>query len=121
MPGLASALAAQGVSTAQAPAATTAQQPAGGGYPPPAAQAQQQQGWLGGPPAYGAPQPAYGAPPQYSAVPPQQQHNMASVVAAKLNKIVQANQLGAFYPPAKLQAVVDRLTRTVDFHALATR
>jgi hypothetical protein len=46
---------------------------------------------------------------------------MQSVVAAKLAKIVSVNQLGAFYPPDRLQAVTARVTQSVDFHALAAR
>jgi len=46
---------------------------------------------------------------------------MHSVVAAKLSKIAAVNQLSAFYPPDKLQAVATRVAQTVDFHALAAR
>lgn len=46
---------------------------------------------------------------------------MASVVAAKLAKIVATNQLQAFYPPERLQAITAKVTQTVDFHALAAR
>jgi len=46
---------------------------------------------------------------------------MFSVVSAKLSKIAAANQLSAFYPPDKLQAVAARLVQSVDFHALAAR
>lgn len=46
---------------------------------------------------------------------------MASVVGAKLSKIVAANQLQAFYPPDKLAGVTARITQRVDFHALAAR
>ena len=122
--GLASQLAAQG-GAPQAPQQQYQQQ----------AQQPQQQGWLGAPPAgggvapqpYGAPQPyaapaqPYGtpaAPAQYGAAP---QAGMGSVIAAKLAKIVAANQLQAFYPPDKLQAVAARVSGAVDFHALAAR
>jgi hypothetical protein len=46
---------------------------------------------------------------------------MASVVGAKLAKIVAANQLQAFYPPDKLAALTVRVSQRVDFHALAAR
>eukprot|EP00775_Hariotina_reticulata_P010679 gene10679-10838_t len=46
---------------------------------------------------------------------------MASVVAAKLNKVVAANQLQTFYPPDRLQAIIQRVVATVDFHGLAAR
>lgn len=46
---------------------------------------------------------------------------MASVVAAKLAKIVAANQLQAFYPPDKLAALTARVMQRVDFHSLAAR
>jgi len=46
---------------------------------------------------------------------------MASVVAAKLNKVVAANQLQTFYPPQRLQGIIQRVVGTVDFHALAAR
>lgn len=126
--GLASALAAQGGAAAgsQPPAQQYGAPPAG------------QQGWLtGAGPAgqqpYGVPpQQQYGAAPYGTAAPQGQPYGsapaaapssagMASVVAAKLAKIVAVNQLGAFYPPDKLQAVTARVTRSVDFHALAAR
>lgn len=50
-----------------------------------------------------------------------QQQGMASVVAAKLAKIVAANQLQAFYPPDKLAALTARVMQRVDFHSLAAR
>lgn len=68
----------------------------------------------GGPPAH---QPAYGAPAPASSA----SAGMSSVVGAKLQKIVSVNQLGAFYPPDRLQAVTARVTQSVDFHALAAR
>lgn len=46
---------------------------------------------------------------------------MASVIAAKLHKIVSANQLQHFYTPERLQAVTTRVLQRVDFHALAQK
>jgi hypothetical protein len=46
---------------------------------------------------------------------------MASVVGAKLAKIVAVNQLQAFYPKDKLDALTARIVQRVDFHALAAR
>lgn len=146
--GLASALAAQAANQGP-PAAYGAppQQYQQGGYPGGAPQ--QQPGsypaMMQGPgpqaAAYPsmapAPYPAVGgaAPPGmpgYPGYPPQQQpmmqqqqqpqqQGMASVVAAKLAKIVAANQLQAFYPPDKLAALTARVMQRVDFHSLAAR
>jgi hypothetical protein len=43
------------------------------------------------------------------------------VIATKLQKIVDYNQLQAFYPPARLQQVVAQVASRVDFDALAAR
>lgn len=43
------------------------------------------------------------------------------MVAAKLQKIVMHNQLQHFYPPQRLQAVINSVVQRVDFDALAAR
>eukprot|EP00878_Enallax_costatus_P001729 GHUV01001885.1.p1 GENE.GHUV01001885.1~~GHUV01001885.1.p1 ORF type:complete len:469 (+),score=162.03 GHUV01001885.1:143-1549(+) len=133
--GLASALAGQaasqpsGASQAAYGAQQAYQTPSTGysaapGYPqagpyPPAA----------GPQQMPMQQPMWGAqqhqPPsgyqQQQVSPQNQQQGMSSVVAAKLQKIVAANQLQHFYSPGRLQDVTSRITQRVDFHALAAR
>lgn len=49
------------------------------------------------------------------------QAGLAQVVGAKLQKIVTHNQLQHFYPPQRLQAVVNSVVQRVDFDALAAR
>jgi hypothetical protein len=49
------------------------------------------------------------------------QAGLAQVVGAKLQKIVTHNQLQHFYPPQRLQAVVNSMVQRVDFDALAAR
>jgi hypothetical protein len=49
------------------------------------------------------------------------QAGLAQVVAAKLQKIVTHNQLQHFYPPQRLQAVINSVVQRVDFDALAAR
>jgi hypothetical protein len=46
---------------------------------------------------------------------------MQSVVAAKLEQTVRANELGAFYSPAQISALAQKVASKVDFHALAAR
>ncbi|KAK9802946.1 hypothetical protein WJX72_005363 [[Myrmecia] bisecta] len=76
----------------------------------------------GGQPGYPPQQPAYqqpGFPPQYGAAPPQQQAT-TEAVRNKLQQTVATNKLQAFYPPAKLQQVIDKVS-AVDFRQLAQR
>lgn len=100
------------------------------GAAPPGQQQYHQQPQYGAPaqPQYGAPPGQYGAPQfhgvegqSYGGPPASSSAGMSSVVAAKLAKIVSVNQLGAFYPPDRLQAVTARVIQSVDFHSLAAR
>lgn len=126
--GLASALAAQQASQ-------------GGAYPPPQQMQyqqqqypQQQQQYTPAPAApypspYPAQQPAPGAyagPAAAAATAPPPAGGMApagmlSVISARLDQIVRSNEIGGFYPKAKLDALAQNIASRVDFYQLAAR
>lgn len=45
----------------------------------------------------------------------------AGAIQAKLQQIVQMNQLQRFYPPQAIQALAQRISQTVDFNQLAAK